>query len=719
MFLNLVKKLLSSKIRFGAFIVFIASLISWGCFTIIQFNIEEIINNNRLQFNKNNAGIQKKINTHIVGLQGVGGIYLANQFVNFNKEFRNYAQFNNYFRNFTGALGFGFIRVVKKEDLNAYLKKMKSLAPNFEYRNIGQNPLDFNYIIEAIEPLESNLKARGFDIASDEIRRSAAINSISSALPTLTSRLQLMQRESLEPGFVLLMPLYKNGFTPKLLKDRKSQIVGWSYVPILMSEIFSNYELGNSVFNYEITDITQGNSKVQLVLAKEKLVNPFSEIISVGERQWLIRGEPTNHLELHLVVYFGLAIFFILNFGLIFFMFTLKKALTEQDVSRQQLKKIERWNSALLDSTSFFIISTEVNGIISTINDSAQKALQYSEAEVMGKINPGIFHLSSEVVSKAEELTKIYGRPINPGFDVFVTKALIEGFDCNEWTYVRKDGTQFPVKLTVTPIFDELNNLVGFVGVGEDLTDQKLLAKTVEDQKIQFVHNAKMTSLGEMAGGVAHEINTPLTVILNKAKNAKRSILNADMKIEEVIRDLDKIESTSLKIAKIVNGLKRFSRNADRDQKLSTSLLNIIEDTLELCQEKIKFGQIKIEFKGNWDIFIACKASQISQVFLNLISNSIDAIENLEAKWIELKIENNDDQVFITLKDSGKGIDFAVVQKLMQPFFTTKEVGKGTGLGLSISKGIIEDHGGTISYVSDESHTTFLLTFPINKSEGT
>ena len=79
-------------------------------------------------------------------------------------------------------------------------------------------------------------------------------------------------------------------------------------------------------------------------------------------------------------------------------------------------------------------------------------------------MNPGIFHLASEVISKAEELSKIYGRPITPGFDVFVTKALIDGIDCNEWTYVKKDGTQFPVKLTVTPIFDELNNLVGFVG---------------------------------------------------------------------------------------------------------------------------------------------------------------------------------------------------------------------------------------------------------------
>lgn len=692
------------------------SLIGWGCFTIVNFNLEEIKQNNRLQFIKNNAGIQRKINSYIFGLQGAGGIYLTNQFVYLNREFRKYAQFRNYFKNFDGALGFGFIRVVKKEDLNIYLKKMKSLVPNFEYRIIGHNPLDFHYIIEAIEPLEANLKARGLDIASEVIRRNAAIISISSGLPTLTSRLQLMQKDSFGLGFLFLMPLYKEGFTPKLLKDRKTQIIGWSYAPILMSEIFSNYELGNSAFSYEIIDITQDNSHEQLVLSNVKLVDPFKEIISIGERKWLIRGEPKSQRELRLVVYFGGAIFIILCFGFIFFMFTLKKALTEQDVSRQQLKKIERWNSALLDSTSLFIISTEVNGTITTINNSAKNALQYEETEVIGKMNPGIFHLASEVISKAEELSKIYGRPITPGFDVFVTKALIDGIDCNEWTYVKKDGTQFPVKLTVTPIFDELNNLVGFVGIGEDQTEQKLLAKTVEDQKIQFIHTAKMTSLGEMAGGVAHEINTPLTVILNKAKNAKRSILNPETKIEEVIHDLDKIEATSLKIAKIINGLKRFSRNADRDQKIPTSLLNIIEDTLELCHEKIKFGQIKIEIIGNWDIVIACKASQISQVFLNLIGNSIDAIENLEVKWIELKIENNDHQVFITLKDSGKGIDFDVVQKLMQPFFTTKEIGKGTGLGLSISKGIIEDHGGTLTYVSHESHTTFLLTFPIYKS---
>lgn len=714
MFLNLVKKILSSKIRFGAFIVLVSSFLGWGCLTIVRFNLEEINQNNRLQFIKNNAGIQRKINSYIFGLQGAGGIYLTNNFVNLNSEFRKYAQYRNFFNNFSGALGFGFIRVVKKEDLTIYLRKIKSLTPNFELRMIGQNPLDSHFIIETIEPIETNLKARGLDIASEESRRIAASLSIATGLPTLTKRLQLIQVDHEAPGFLFLMPLYKDGITPKLIKDKSTKIIGWSYAPILLSEIFSNYELGNSAFNHEIIDITRGRE--QLVVAKEKLLNPFEEIITIGERKWLVRGEPKNLREMHLVVYFGWAIFIILCLGFIFFMFTLKKALTEQDVSRQQLKKIERWNSALLDSTSLFIISTEVNGTITTINDSAKNALQYEEKEVIGKMNPGIFHLASEVILKAEELSKNYGRPISPGFDVFVTKALIDGIDCNEWTYVRKDGTQFPVKLTVTPILDELNNLVGFVGIGEDQTEQKLLAKTVEDQKIQFIHTAKMTSLGEMAGGVAHEINTPLTVILNKAKNAKRSILNPETKIEEVIHDLDKIEATSLKIAKIINGLKRFSRNADRDQKIPTSLLNIIEDTLELCHEKIRFGQIKIEIIGNWDIVIACKASQISQVFLNLIGNSIDAIESLDAKWIELKIENNDHQVFITLKDSGKGIDFDVAQKLMQPFFTTKEVGKGTGLGLSISKGIVEDHGGTLTYVSQENHTTFLLTFPIYKS---
>lgn len=178
MFLNLIKKLLSSKIRFGAFIFFMVSLISWGCFTIIQFNIEEIVHNNRLQFIDNNAGVQKKINTHIVGLQGVGGIYLANQFVILNKEFRKYAQFRNYFRNFSGALGYGFIRIVKKNELNSYLKKMKSVAPHFDYRSISQNPLDFHYIIEAIEPLETNLNSLGLDIASEVIRRNAANSSI-------------------------------------------------------------------------------------------------------------------------------------------------------------------------------------------------------------------------------------------------------------------------------------------------------------------------------------------------------------------------------------------------------------------------------------------------------------------------------------------------------------------------------------------------------------
>jgi len=247
--------------------------------------------------------------------------------------------------------------------------------------------------------------------------------------------------------------------------------------------------------------------------------------------------------------------------------------------------------------------------------------------------------------------------------------------------------------------------------VGQAL-DQIELREQTERQRVQLLAHSKMAILGEMAGGIAHEINNPLFVINGKLSHLEKQLQQIQPPLGKINEDLQKILTMTARIAKIVSGLRQFSRNGEQDPKTATSLLEILNDTLELCQERLNNAHIELRLQIPPDLKVFCRAVQISQVLMNLLSNSFDAIESRAQKWIAISALRTDLAVEITVMDSGPGIDPLIAPRIMQPFFTTKEIGKGTGLGLSISKGLIESHGGSLVYNAQSLNTAFTFTLP-------
>jgi C4-dicarboxylate-specific signal transduction histidine kinase len=180
-----------------------------------------------------------------------------------------------------------------------------------------------------------------------------------------------------------------------------------------------------------------------------------------------------------------------------------------------------------------------------------------------------------------------------------------------------------------------------------------------------------------------------------------------------VMEKLGKIENTVDRISKIVRGLRSFARNSDQDPKISTPISLIVDDTLSLCREKFKYSSIELIIDSAEDPILLCRPSQISQVLLNLLNNSYDAVHGMESSWIRIETHSENGTAILTVTDSGNGIPLEIQQKLMQPFFTTKEIGKGTGLGLSISQGIISEHGGKFYYDSKSANTRFVIELPV------
>lgn len=235
----------------------------------------------------------------------------------------------------------------------------------------------------------------------------------------------------------------------------------------------------------------------------------------------------------------------------------------------------------------------------------------------------------------------------------------------------------------------------------------------IAEQRAKMAAASKMSSLGEMASGVAHEINNPLAVISGAAEQLIEAVTADQVNRDSVARLSARISRNTTRIGRIVRSLRIFSRDDDRDPRIEVSLLDIVAETLELCRARFRAHRIALEVGPiPADLRIECRPTQIAQVLLNLLNNAHDAIENLDEKWVRLDVEDRGGYVELSVTDSGKGLPEAIKDKVLQPFFTTKEVGKGIGLGLSISKGFVEGHGGELRLDPNSPNTRFVVRLP-------
>ena len=248
--------------------------------------------------------------------------------------------------------------------------------------------------------------------------------------------------------------------------------------------------------------------------------------------------------------------------------------------------------------------------------------------------------------------------------------------------------------------------------VSLDVTENVLLQEQINAENQNKSHKERLVLLGEMAAGVAHEINNPLAVVVLQAKAVLKKIsidkTNEDQ-LQEIVGRLDKIISMADRISKIVQSLKFLSRNSAEDKFQDEPISSIIRPALDLLADKFNFHDIVLNLNEYEDVFINCKAVELTQVIFNIINNAIDAIRDLDQKWIKLEVINQESVVIIQITDSGNGIPKEIKEKVFNPFFTTKPVGKGTGLGLSISKKIIENHHGELLLDEQSPNTCFKI----------
>lgn len=238
----------------------------------------------------------------------------------------------------------------------------------------------------------------------------------------------------------------------------------------------------------------------------------------------------------------------------------------------------------------------------------------------------------------------------------------------------------------------------------------------VNEQQQSLAYSARLSALGEMAAGVAHEINNPLAIIASTSQILRIESKKGPVKIDDLHSALDDVDKTVLRISNIITGLSNVSRDSSKEVTSKVLLKDLFTDVLSICSEKMRNKSIEIRIEDLNNLMqkeIHCQRVQLSQVLLNLITNAHDAITDKNAEgWIQISIETVKGNFVLKISDSGPGVPDSLRQKIFQPFFTTKEVGKGTGLGLSLSRSIVEKHGGKLELSEKTSHTQFVVSLP-------
>ncbi len=249
-----------------------------------------------------------------------------------------------------------------------------------------------------------------------------------------------------------------------------------------------------------------------------------------------------------------------------------------------------------------------------------------------------------------------------------------------------------------------------------ELLEDRVNERTIQlvQQQSKLINTARLASLGEMASGIAHEINNPLAIIeLSATRIIQRS---SDAKVKSFA---ERASATTTRISKIIRGLKNLSKNGDKGSFKKFAVVDMIEDISSICSERFRDNYIKLEINLNDNLVAFGSVIQISQVLLNLLNNAFDELNTLEEGRERKVILDSgeveiDGQPYIQLSvtDTGNGISEEIRQQIMEPFFTTKVKLRGTGLGLSICQNIVEQHKGNFFLDEDYPQTRFVIQIP-------
>jgi len=386
----------------------------------------------------------------------------------------------------------------------------------------------------------------------------------------------------------------------------------------------------------------------------------------------------------------------------------LKKKVGELNYSKHQLLEREAKLNSIFNASIEGIITINTSGNIVSVNAAVETIFGYREEELIGSSINKLMPLSLR--NKTQHNLK----------DYLQTYMLKNMGQIKEFEGVRKDGSSVPLDLSIAEFsIDETNY---FTGIVRDVSLRKCQEQQDKEHLDELAHVTRLGLMGEMASGIAHEVNQPLTSIANYTQACLNFIQSENPDLEQLSEILLKAHQQALRAGQIIHRMRDFVKSK-KIHRTTADINTLIHDALSLCIAEFRHNNIRLIFELEKPLpAVYVDKIQIEQVIINLIKNSIDALKNLPQKTqrqIAIQTQlNHDNAIEIRVKDNGPGIDQVQQQKILTPFYTTKS--DGMGMGLSISRSLVEAHDGVLHFNSKpEKGTTFYFTLPIwRKSNG-
>jgi signal transduction histidine kinase len=380
------------------------------------------------------------------------------------------------------------------------------------------------------------------------------------------------------------------------------------------------------------------------------------------------------------------------------------REITEVVKAEESIQKERSFYQKILNSMPAYVFSKDMDGNYTFLNDKFKEDFhQIFQKNPANKINFG------EVAWSAPHHDKI----------VVATKQA-KVFE-EEYPHF-ETGKKTLFQTTRIPLLSQNNEVYGICGIAYDITIEREQKKALEEEKTKIATASKLAALGVLAAEIGHEINNPLAIIRTSSW-IMRKILSADsIQKDLAMSKLDEIDATVQRLSEIVISVKNLSRDSSSEEMKFYLLKDILRDVQSICGPKFQAKGIQFLIDLQNPILneeIRCFRVQLSEVFINLILNAVDAVENVEHPWVKLEVLRERKSIIFRFSDSGEGVSADIEKKIFTPFFSTKELGKGTGLGLSISKEIMKKHEGDLLLNRSISASCFEITLPEGRPYGT
>ncbi len=602
-----------------------------------------------------------------------------------------------------------------------------------------------------LEPIQGNERALGYDLASNRVRLAAMQSARDGGLLTATARVRLVQEKGDQWGTLLFAPVYSLPHPPTV-QARRQGLTGFGLSVVRIGDLVAaNYrEMDSaSLVDIHIFDSSAPESDQQLyprnpVTSPARLSRGWhaETTIAVGGRTWLLLATPGSGFGATrrsasslLVLLFGLSLTG-LTFGFvksrIAQSFEITRAAREIELTQAELKQTNSTLEAVIQCSPLAVVTMDLEGRVTMWNPAAERMHGWSKEEVLGKQLPVVLPNNPP-----DEVARVHQR--------ILTEGGVMGL---EFVCLTKDGQPMTVNLAGAPLHNAAGARNGAVYLVMDISERKQLES-------QLAQAQRLESIGQLAAGIAHEINTPIQYVgdnlrfLEESFDGGNTVLQAYQQLlvairngeeasemaarcetlasqvdldylrDEVPRALQQSGEGIRQVSRIVSAMKEFS-HFGAATKTPIDINHAVENTLLVSRNEWKYvAEVQTAFDKDLPA-VPCVPGELNQVVLNLIVNAAHAIADVvgskagtkgliavctrrEGNWAEIRV-----------RDTGTGIPEAVRPHIFNPFFTTKPVGKGTGQGLAIAYSVVQRHGGSITFETEMGvGTTFLVRLPM------